>query len=169
MGVKLMIGAAHRTMIASILVSASCIAALAQQPAPAPRPPTAAPKAQSEPPASAAASKQMTSSPTAVLYRVDEGMFDLRRGQSIDLTDRKILLTVKLEQSPDLAERKRIQFSIMGLGWSAVPGERINLKQTGYETVNKIFADKTVCYLDLIDVAVPKGAQPVATFRFECD
>lgn len=111
----------------------------------------------------------MTSSPTAVLYRVDEGMFDLRRGQSIDLTDRKVLLAIPLQQSPTLAETKAINFTLNGQSYFLKPGERLNLKNVYTEGIGKIFADKTVCYFDLIDVAVPKGAQPVATFRFECN
>lgn len=160
-------------------------AALAQAPAqppplapnatrPAPPSRAAAPAAPQAPraaqvPAAQPAEVQKSSSVTAMLYRVDGGLFDLYRGQSIDLTDRKVLLTITLDQQTNLAEAKQLLLSINGIRISLVPGQRFDFKSGSYSSLAKIFSDKTACYIDLIDVAVPKGAQPVATFRFECE
>ncbi|MEQ1697381.1 MAG: hypothetical protein ABL901_16235 [Hyphomicrobiaceae bacterium] len=115
----------------------------------------------------AAAPKQTTSSPTATLYRVDEGMFDIKRGQSIDLTDRKVLMTFTLDQHGNMAETKNINISFNGQSGYWAPGQRIDMRNWGQ--LAKIFKDKSVCFLDYIDLAIPKGAQPIATFRFECN
>lgn len=119
--------------------------------------------AQSPPP------EKLSASPTATLYRVDEGLFDLKVGQSIDLTDRKILLHFNggWNQSRENLEQKYISLSISGRTDAIRPGNRWNLKNI-YE-LQKTLNDKDQCFLDLIDVLVPKGAQAIATFRFSCD
>lgn len=159
-----------RVAIVGAVVGQMSLMAWAQAPAPTPPRPAAAPAARPVPsaqaPAANSAPKQVTSSVTATLYRIDEGMFDLRHGQSIDLTDRKVLLTFTVSQNASLLESKHIYLAINGTSQEMTPGRRLNLKTTNPFT--KIFADKAECYLDLIDVAMPKGAPMVATFRFEC-
>lgn len=112
--------------------------------------------------------KQVTASPTATLYRVDEGMFDIRRGQSLDLTDRKVLLSFPASSTPIDATKKSIWLALLGHEFIVSPGQRFDLKNNSI-LKRETFADKTECYFDLIDVAVPKGAPPVATLRFECN
>lgn len=140
------------------------------RPAPAARQQPAAPTRSAETPARAAepAPQKKSSSVTATLYRVDEGMFDLRHGQSIDLTDRKIMMTFNLTQHPGaIADRKQVNFMVKGHGYSLEPGQRLDLRT--WHITQRDFKDKTECYIDFIDLAAPKGAPMVATLRFECN
>ena len=105
-----------------------------------------------------------------ILPQVDgNGVFDLKLGQSIDLTDRKVLLSFPNESSNNansLQDSHIISFKINGTLNTAGQGKRINLKEL-YET-KKQFADMSECFMDFIDVVTPKGAPPVATFRLSC-
>jgi hypothetical protein len=113
--------------------------------------------------------KMMTSSPTAKLYRVDEGIFDIKLGQVLDLTDRKVLMAFSTTMSGNnRTEIKRNQSFWVSFNSSSVSfslGKRLNLKSK----FNDIFKDKDECYLDLIGIATPKGAPVIATFRFHCE
>lgn len=128
--------------------------------------------------AETAAPKQKTASPTATLYRVDEGVFDLQQGDVIDLTDRKVTLHFVNKQDQKRAvEEQTIDVTInadYSKTWNLQVGHRFDFKN-GYKNYGIarpggiIMKDKTKCYLDLIKVTVPKGAPMIATFRFECD
>ncbi len=115
------------------------------------------------------APKMKTSSPTAQLYRVDEGIFDIKLGQVLDLTDRKVLMAFSNTISGNTREAiKKYQSFRVLFNSSAVSfslGQRLNLKSK----FNDIFKDKDECYLDLIGIATPKGAPVIATFRFHCE
>lgn len=111
-----------------------------------------------------AATKQ--AAPGAALYRVTEGVFALRPGQSIDLTDRKILLAVAFQQLSNQLGQGNANITINGGGYSVHAGTRIDLKR-GLSTA-KTVSDKSSCDLDVTDVATPHGAPPTITFRLNC-
>lgn len=122
--------------------------------------------------AEATAPKQKSASTTATLYRVDDGLFDLRAGEVIDLTDRKILLSF-LKNSPreQAEEYNQIRVNIaageqLSADQPMAVGRRFNLKA---DYASKLLKDKNSCFLDLVSVAIPKGAPMVATFRFSCE
>ena len=116
------------------------------------------------------APKQKSGTPTATLYRVDGGMFDMREGDIIDLTDRKILLKLIPMDRNDLEKSKRIKLQVTGSG-SRQPaltvGDRLDLHKT--DAASELLKDKKVCYLDLIGLTVPKAVPYIATFRFVCE
>lgn len=123
------------------------------------------------------APKQKSSSPTATLYRVDEGVFELRQGEMIDLTDRKVTLHFAKKQNVELAQEQQIISVNISADyshtWDLEVGHRFDFKN-GYKNYGIakpggiLMKDKAKCFLDLVDVAVPKGAPMIATFRFEC-
>ncbi len=101
--------------------------------------------------------------PAAKLMRVDEGVFEIEIGKTIDLTDRKMLLAVTYRGQ----NKKCCEIMVSGerVRWRSV-GSRINLKDL--RSTKKSLEDKDVCYLDVIDFALPKGAPGIATFRLNC-
>lgn len=115
-----------------------------------------------------AAPKQKSATPTAILYRVDGGMFDLKAGEVIDLTDRQILLTAPTqERQTDGVNQECFSLVIQSLGLRScyARGSRIDLK---YGDRQGLLKDKAQCYLEMIGIAHPKGAPGVATLRFVC-
>jgi hypothetical protein len=102
----------------------------------------------------------------AKLYRVEEGVFELRGGKSIDLTDRQVLLTLMPPQDARANQPGRFLISLSGQRFMVTVGQRLDLKH--YGTTRKVFADKDECYLDVIDFVAPKGAPATATFRINC-
>lgn len=100
--------------------------------------------------------------PVAQLMRVDEGVFELEVGKTIDLTDRKVLLGVV---------KRRDECCIITLNGDTIKthsfvGERFNLKRE--RSSASFVKDKDVCVLDVVDVALPKGAPGIFTFRLHC-
>lgn len=96
----------------------------------------------------------------ASLQWVSEGMLDIREGQVLDLTDRRVLF--------HLVEVKNslIFYKING-GYSRLDmGSRLDLKKI--TSTSDTFRDMAECYLDLIGVTAPKGSAPIASFRFIC-
>jgi hypothetical protein len=102
----------------------------------------------------------------AKLYRVEEGVFELRAGKSIDLTDRQVLLTLMPMQDARVNQQGRFTIALSGQRYMVMIGQRVDLKHFG--TTRKVFADKDECYLDVIDFVAPKGAPATATFRINC-
>jgi hypothetical protein len=102
----------------------------------------------------------------AKLYRVQEGVFDLRGGKSMDLTDRRVLLTLPAIQDSHLMEQGRFWISLNGQRSIVTVGARVDLKRQ--PQTRKTFDDKDECYLDVIDYVAPKGAPATATFRLSC-
>lgn len=98
--------------------------------------------------------------PAAELYRIEDGVFALRPGMSVDLTDRAILLAFRN------VERGRAMLTIAGRRESGITGTRWNLKQE--RQTRDAVADKSECFLDLTTLVAPKGAPPTATFRLRC-
>lgn len=120
-------------------------------------------------------SSQSNEAGTAKLYRVDEGIFELREGELLDLTDRAISLHVPKNQNRELAESdQKIKVTLTSNRKREINlsvGDRVNLKgRDGYGAyTDDSFKDKAICNLDLIKVTVPKGAPVIGTFRFKCE
>ncbi|HMN72939.1 MAG TPA: hypothetical protein PKA55_13830 [Rhodoblastus sp.] len=97
-----------------------------------------------------------------------DGVFELKVGQSVDLTDRKVLLTfpVHADNTSELFARKKALISINGAFQQVSQGNRLNLKETS--ATRATFTDMKSCFLDFLDVVDVRGAKPVATFRFQC-
>lgn len=101
---------------------------------------------------------------------VTEGLFDLKWGKSFDLTDRKVLMTFDSRGDNNsvaaIEKFKSINVLINGFQISFHPGKRLDLKRD--RATGAVFADMAECYLDLIDITVPKGTGPTAHFRLNC-
>ncbi len=108
--------------------------------------------------------------PAGKLMRVDEGVFDLKIGRTIDLTNRRMLLSIRYGR-----EQKCCRLTINGMtpqgnevigdyNWSI--GSRIDLKEM--ESTEEFVQDKNRCFLDIVDIVDPKGAPGTATFRLFC-
>src|SRR5262245_46907782 len=67
--------------------------------------------------------------PGAGLSRVDDGVFELRQGASVDLTKHAILLTLRGDQSERSVERSLFYVMIAGQQHLVSPGKRIDLKR----------------------------------------
>ena len=101
--------------------------------------------------------------PVAQLMRVDEGVFELEIGKTIDLTDRKILLAIR----PYGTRNACCELTLNGITASRPEaGLRINLKDL--RSTATFVEDKEICVLDVVDIALPKGARGIATFRLHC-
>lgn len=102
------------------------------------------------------------------LFMVKKGVFTLKVGQSIDLTDRGILLNLQnLRRGPD-DKVDRVTFTLNGrFIRDARPGHRTNLKERS-ET-RDFLKDIRACFLDLVSAVAPRGASARATFRLLCD
>lgn len=127
--------------------------------------------------AQGSAPKQKSSSPMATLYRVDEGLFELRAGEIVDLTDRKVTLHVLKQQDAAAVESQQaIRVQISGIRSEDITlriGQRLNFQDRNgparFFGLPDIMKDKTSCFLDFTNVSLPKGAAMIATFRFECN
>jgi len=101
--------------------------------------------------------------PAGKLMRVDEGVFDLKIGRTIDLTNRRMLLAITYRGR----EKECCDLILNGLRvsrWQV--GSRIDLKE--YRTTQEFVEDKNRCFLDVVDIVDPKGAPGMATFRLFC-
>ena len=103
--------------------------------------------------------------PAAQLMRVDDGVFELEVGKTIDLTNRKILLTIQARRRGRKMECCDIRINGDRLLWHSV-GHRFDLKTI--RVTRDVVADKTACFLDLVDLVTPKGGKWIATFRLAC-
>lgn len=101
--------------------------------------------------------------PAAKLMRVDEGVFELEFGKTIDLTDRKILLSIGYRGRRKECCTLRINGRTMSFNG---PGTRIDLKRERHTA--GFVEDKSVCFLDIVDIALPRGTNGIATFRLHC-
>ena len=102
--------------------------------------------------------------PSSALKRIDSGTFELRQGQAIDLTDRKVLFAVRSAQDPNPSPSRIFTVAINGFDRNVRPGERIDLK----DVLQSVFADSTFCGVDVLDYVAPKGAPATAKFRLIC-
>lgn len=101
--------------------------------------------------------------PTAKLMRVDEGVFELEFGKTIDLTDRKILLSIGYRGSRKECCILRINGKNMYFNGA---GTRLDFKRERH--IAPFVEDKSVCFLDVVDIALPRGTNGIATFRLHC-
>ncbi len=107
--------------------------------------------------------------PPADLMVAKEGVFALRLGQSVDLGDKKILLSFPKDQNrrrEDISDQKRINIRLNGQVANLGQGSRVDLKTDPATT--KLARDAAECFLDFTDVTVTKTAPAVATFRLVC-
>lgn len=105
----------------------------------------------------------------ALLHRVDEGVFQLKLGQSIDLTDRKVLFTFRgfFRDNEQSRKDKHIYVYINGDSKHIHQGDRIDLKK--HKKTHKYFEGNEECFIDYVDLIAPKGAPAVGTFRLHCE
>ena len=103
----------------------------------------------------------------AELQMVKKGVFTLKVGQSMDLTDRGILLHVSRITADSDGRAETVTYTYNGSGGQNYrPGHRLNLK---YESSTKDFVkDLPSCFLDLVSASAPKGGVATATFRLLC-
>lgn len=99
--------------------------------------------------------------PAALLMRVDEGVFELEVGKSIDLTERKVLLNISFRRAGECCE---IRINGQLVRWTV--GGRIDLKREN--STQSYFSDRDQCFLDVVDLLIPKGTTAKATFRLHC-
>lgn len=103
----------------------------------------------------------------AQLYRVDEGVFNLAEGETIDLGDHQWLLFFKEYRS----KANCVAVAINGKTTCMAIGARTDFKNpaiAAFYTVTKDVEDRDKCFLDVVRLVSRKGASPTATFRFHC-
>jgi hypothetical protein len=104
--------------------------------------------------------------PVAELLRVDEGVFEVPVGGTIDLTDRRLFLSIRSYSS---RRARCCNLYVNGeqvIFQSSPVGARVDLKQVN--KTKSFVEDKENCFLDVVDVVMPKGAPWIATFRLYC-
>lgn len=104
--------------------------------------------------------------PGAGLARIDDGVFELRQGNSVDLTKHAILLTVRPDQSDRLIERGLFYVMIAGQQQQLSAGKRVDLKRM--RALERELKSTAQCFLDVVSFVAPKGAPATATFRLSC-
>ena len=104
--------------------------------------------------------------PGAGLKRIDDGVFELRQGTSVDLTRHAILLTVKADQPARSVERGQFYVLIAGQQQQVAAGKRVDLKRM--RGIDKELKSRDQCFLDVVSFVAPKGAPATATFRLSC-
>lgn len=104
--------------------------------------------------------------PPAEFYRIEDGVFALRPGMSVDLTNRKILLTFRTDWQWNSRARDRFYILLNGNRMTVSAGSRIDFKRD--RATKEAVQDKAECFLDVVSFVAPKGAPPTATFRLNC-
>lgn len=98
----------------------------------------------------------------STLYRVEEGVFQLREGGVIDLTDRALLMAFRIG-------RRCPEVLVNGNDACIEVGKRFDLKwRHAPFHLDNLFSDKRRCFLDVVAITSPKGADATATFRLHC-
>jgi len=104
----------------------------------------------------------------ALLHRVEGGVFQLKVGSSMDLTENKVLLTFRslygFERRP---EEKKILITLNGDSELVMPGHRVNLLK--HKQSAKSLEGYSTCFLDYVSLITPKGVPATATFRLHCE
>lgn len=105
----------------------------------------------------------------AEFFRVEQGVFELKQGQSIDLTDRKVLFTFRdfYGMGERFRKEKNISVYVSGKSYGIRPGDRIDFKDQRH--LSKYFEGNEQCFLDYVSLIAPKGASAVGTFRLHCE
>ena len=112
------------------------------------------------------AQKATPSSP-AELTMVTKGVFKLNEGESMDLTDRGILLHFERANGKAGEKVENIWGSINGTGFYEKVGYRWKLKEL--RSTEEFVKDIRVCVLDNISAVYPQGAPASAVFRLLCE
>ncbi len=98
----------------------------------------------------------------AELYRIEDGVFQLREGKTIDLTDRFLLLAFQ-------QGKKCFEITLNGRRSCIEVGNRFDLKRKHASfRLGDLFQDKNRCFLDVVEISAPKGADATAIFRLHC-
>ena len=98
----------------------------------------------------------------AEFLRVVAGVFSLKLNETVDLTDKALLLAVT-------RDRECLAISVGGRKDSIEIGARYNLKRGGSPFhLSDMMADKQQCFLDIVAIDEAKGEQPNVTFRLLC-
>lgn len=97
----------------------------------------------------------------ALLYRVDDGVFQLTEGETIDLTDRHLLLAFQ-------QGKRCFEIVVNGRKTCIEVGERFDLTRKSLFRLGDLFSDKDSCFLDVVKLEDVKGADAIATFRLHC-
>jgi hypothetical protein len=100
---------------------------------------------------------------SARYHWVEEGIFDLELGKTIDITDRRVILNLPTNY---ISEPDQVMLKVNGAPNGMRTGDRFNLKSFG--PTAQVFEDMKECYMDLLNITVPKGSKKTATFRFIC-
>lgn len=124
----------------------------------------AAPASAQQPSASKPAIPMFSASDNAQFVRVDEGIFEIQVGRTIDLTDKKLIFMLSRITDIETPSSARAQMTIAGNNFSLGLAERLNLKNA----FSNDLRDYRNCWMDLIRVTDARGAPPSATFRMEC-
>lgn len=104
----------------------------------------------------------------ALLHRVEKGVFQVQAGKSMDMTERKILLTFRgLYGNKRKAEEKKIIITINGDTEIVMPGKRIDLLK--HKVASKSLEGYSECFVDYVGLITPKGVPAKATFRLHCE
>lgn len=107
----------------------------------------------------------------ALLTMVKEGVFELQHGKSIDVTDRKILLSFPKQNQYYSAEKGtfqegRFMIFINGDDQHAGGGQRFDLKKIN--STAEFVKDTDVCMLDVVELIEAKGTVARAVMRINC-
>ena len=96
---------------------------------------------------------------------VTNGVFELREGESKDVTDRGILLHLTQVVAKD-GRASRLFIMLNGGNYSPDIGMRYDLKALGQ--TREFVKDFRTCVLDVVSAKAPIGGQPSAVFRQLC-
>lgn len=97
----------------------------------------------------------------AELLRVEDGVFALDLNQTIDITDRHLLMALVQE------ERKCLAIKVGGRRECIEIGQRFNFKNNAF-ALGAVFKDRQDCFLDVVKIEDAKGVDPRVTFRLYC-
>lgn len=98
------------------------------------------------------------------LFLVTDGVFNLQEGQSIDLTDEHLLLTLVRGKDNCVA------IAMNGGVGCVTSGQRFHLKNLGNAPfyIRGMFSEKEKCILDVFNIVMVKGQKATADFRLLC-
>ena len=103
----------------------------------------------------------------ALLHRVEGGVFQLKVGHSMDLTENKVLLTFRSLYGFDRRpQEKKILITLNGDSELVMPGHPIDLLK--HKQSAKSLEGYSTCFLDYVSLITPKGVPAKATFRLHC-
>lgn len=98
-----------------------------------------------------------------LLYSVEKDAFQLSEGKTIYITDKHILLAFR-------KGKHCLEIVLNGRRQCIDAGNHFDLlkKHSRKFKTRKVLSDKSSCFLDVVRIDAPKGADAVATFRLHC-